>query len=82
MQFYGFEAHVLDKNESGNLFEIKFGNQLRIDALQTQFKLLQINNSLTFPINYQNNLTYTTNDLYLSAKYRFKFNNVSIYFYD
>lgn len=78
MQFYGFEAHVLDKNESGNLFEIKFGNQLRIDALQTQFKLLQINNSLTFPINYQNNLTYTTNDLYLSAKYRFKFNNVSL----
>ena len=78
MQFYGVEAHVLDKNESGNLFEIKFGNQLRIDALQTQFELLQNNTLLTFPINYQNNLTYTTNDLYLSAKYRFKFHNVSL----
>ena len=33
---------------------------------------------LFFPNSYQNQLTYTTNDLYLSAKYRFKFKNFTL----
>ncbi|WP_396171145.1 carboxypeptidase-like regulatory domain-containing protein [Flavobacterium sp.] len=78
MQFAGIEAHLLDKKKSGDLLELKFGNQLRIDALNTRFELLENQNSIAFPYGYQNNLTYTTNDLYLSAKYRFKFNNVAL----
>ena len=70
MQFAGIEAHLLDKKKNGDLLEIKIGNQLRIDDLNTRFELLQNDNNLSFPNGYQNNLTYSTNDLYLSAKYR------------
>jgi hypothetical protein len=72
MQFAGVEAHLLDKKKNGDLLEIKLGNQFRTDNLTTRFELLDDENSLGYPSGYQNNLTYTTNDLYLSAKYRFK----------
>lgn len=72
MQFSGVEAHLLDKKTNGDLLELKMGNQLRIDNLNTRFQLLNNQISLSFPNGYQNNLIYTTNDLYLSAKYRFK----------
>ena len=78
MQFAGIEAHLLDKKKNGDLLEIKIGNQLRIDDLNTRFELLQNDNNLAFPNSYQNQLTYTTNDLYLSAKYRFKFKNFTL----
>lgn len=78
MQFAGVEAQLLDKKKNGDLFEIKMGNQLRIDNLNTRFELLQNDNNLTFPNGYQNNLTYATNDLYLSAKYRFKLKNFNL----
>lgn len=78
MQFAGFEGHLLDKKENGDLFEIKIGNQLRIDKLYTRFELFKDVNNLSFPNGYQNNLTYTTNDLYLSAKYRFKLKNFTL----
>ena len=78
MQFAGVEAHLLDKKKNGDLLEIKIGNQLRIDELNTRFELLQNENNLAFPNDYQNNLTYTTNDLYLSAKYRFKLKNFTL----
>lgn len=78
MQFAGIEGHLLDKKKNGDLLELKIGNQLRIDDLNTRFELLQNENNLTFPNGYQNQLTYSTNDLYLSAKYRFKLNNFSL----
>lgn len=78
MQFAGIEAHVLDKNNNGDLLEFKIGNQLRIDDLKTRFELLQNENNLAYPNSYQNNLTYTTNDLYLSTKYRFKFDKITL----
>ncbi len=78
MQFAGVEAHLLDKKKNGDLLELKFGNQLRIDDLNTRFELLQDVNNLSFPNGYQNNLNYTTNDLYLSAKYRFKLKNFNL----
>lgn len=78
MQFAGVEAHLLDKKKNGDLLEVKIGNQLRIDYLNTRFELLENQNNLSFPNDYQNNLTYTTNDLYLSAKYRFKLNNFTL----
>lgn len=78
MQFAGVEAHLLDKKKNGVLFEIKLGNQIRIDDLNTRFELLENENNLAFPNGYQNQLSFTTNDLYLSAKYRFKFKNVTL----
>lgn len=78
MHFAGVEAHLLDRKKNGNLLELKIGNKLRIDELKTRFELLEKDNNLSFPNGYQNQLTYTTNDLYLSAKYRFKFNNVTL----
>lgn len=78
MQFAGIEAHLLDKKKNGDLLEIKIGNQLRIDDLNTRFELLENESILSFPNGYQNNLTYTTNDLYLSAKYRFKLKNFNL----
>lgn len=78
MQFVGVEGHLLDKKKNGDLLEIKLGNQLRIDDLNTQFEILNNENIVSIPLNYQNKLTYTTNDLYLSAKYRFQFNKVTL----
>ena len=78
MQFAGIEAHLLDKKRNGDLFELKIGNQLRIDELNTRFELLENESNLSFPNGYQNNLTYATNDLYLSAKYRFKLKNFTL----
>ena len=78
MEFLGVEAHLLNKKKNGDLLEIKIGNQLRIDNLDTRFELYQNENNLTFPNGYQNNLIYTSNDLYLSAKYRFKLNKFSL----
>jgi hypothetical protein len=78
MQFSGIEAHLLDKKDNGNLFEIKFGNQLRIDNLNSKFKLLDKNTIISLPINYQNNITYSTNDLYISANYRYNFKKFTL----
>lgn len=78
MEFLGVEAHLLNKKKNGDLLEIKIGNQLRIDNLDTRFELHQNENNLAIPNGYQNNLIYTSNDLYLSAKYRFKFNKFSL----
>lgn len=72
MQFAGVEGHVLDKKKNGDLLELKIGNQLRIDQLNTQFELLNNNTLLSLPNNYQNKLTYATNNLYFDTKYRFK----------
>ena len=78
MQFAGIEAHLLDKKKNGDLLELKFGNQLRIDNLNTRFELLQNETNLALPNGYQNNLTYSTNDLYLSAKYHFKLKKITL----
>ncbi len=78
MQFAGLEAHILDKKKNGDLLEIKLGNQLRIDKLNTRFELFQNQTFLALPIGYQNNLMYSTNDLYLSAKYRFKLKKITL----
>jgi CarboxypepD_reg-like domain len=77
MQFLGIEAHLLDKKDNGNLLEIKFGNQLRVDNLNSKFKFLENDTILSLPSNYQNNFTYSTNDLYMTAKYRFNFKKIT-----
>ena len=78
MQFIGFEAHLLDRKENGNLSELQFGNQYRKDVLSTTFALMENNNLLETPIDYQNNTVYYTNDLYLKSKYRLKINDFAI----
>jgi hypothetical protein len=78
MQFAGAEVHLMNKKKNGDLLELKFGNQLRIDNLDTRFELFNNATSLAVPNGYQNNLTYTTNDLYFAATYNFKLKNFTI----
>lgn len=78
MQFAGFEAHLLDRKENGDLFEMQFGNQFRKDDLMSQFQIKKDASIVTEPIEYQNNVSYTSNDLYLNTKYRFKLKSFSL----
>ena len=72
MQFTGFEAHLLDRKQNGDLLELQFGNKYRKDKLNTTFTLLENSTTLEKPNNFQNNTIYQTNDLYLKSKYRYK----------
>ncbi|MCX6220446.1 MAG: carboxypeptidase-like regulatory domain-containing protein [Bacteroidia bacterium] len=81
MQFAGLEAHLMDKKTNGNLLEAKLGNQYRSDNLSSNFYLIADKNSMSEPSGYQNNLVYTTGDLYLTTKFRLglkKFGLISV----
>ncbi len=78
MQFAGFEAHLLDRKNSGNLLELQFGNQYRYDRLNTTFSLFEDNTALETPNDFQNKTSYQTNDLYLETKYRYEINDFAI----
>ncbi len=78
MQFAGVEAHLLDKKKNGDLLEIKVGNQLRVDKLDTRFVLLESENTLPLPNGYQNELVYSTNDMFLTAKYSVKLSDFTL----
>ena len=71
MTFAGFEAHLLDRKESKNLLELKLGNAYRKDFLNNQFDLLQDSQLLVQPQEYQNELSYTENDVYVIGSYNF-----------
>lgn len=73
MQYAGFEAHLLDRKESGNLWEFKVGNEFRKDHLISEFYLFEQNDLTGQPQDYQNNTKYAVNDLYLKGKYAHKF---------
>lgn len=76
MTFAGIEAHLLDRKENEDLFELKVGNTFRKDILNSQFSLLENENVVGNPMDYQNNLMYLVNDLYVKAKYHYSFKNV------
>lgn len=78
MQFAGFDVHLLDRKKNGDLLEIQFGNQFRTDILISNFQLKNDDNIVSEPLEYQNNITYNTNDLYLNTKYRFKLKKISV----
>ena len=78
MEFFGFETHLLDRKENQNLLELKIGNQLRIDNLNTSFELQNNNTILSLPIGFQNDLKYTTNNIYLNTKYTFNYKNIAV----
>ncbi|MGB5941595.1 MAG: carboxypeptidase-like regulatory domain-containing protein [Leeuwenhoekiella sp.] len=72
MLFAGFEAHLLDRRDRGNLFELKIGNQYRKDELDTRFSLLDGNTLAQRPGGFQNQTSYAVNDLYAKASYRWE----------
>lgn len=78
MQFAGFEAHLLDRKENGNLLELQFGNVYRKDELVSSFSLKEDNTTLEIPTNYQNNTAYSVNNLYFKSKYRIKLNDFAL----
>ncbi|WP_244289538.1 carboxypeptidase-like regulatory domain-containing protein [Flavobacterium tiangeerense] len=78
MQFAGFDVHLLDRKKNGDLLEIQFGNQFRTDILISNFQLKNDDNIVSEPLEYQNNINYNTNDLYLNTKYRFKLKKISV----
>lgn len=78
MQFSGIEAHLLNRTNTNHLFELKIGNQIRIDKLNTKFELLNNQTTLAYPNQYQNLITYSTNNLYTSALYRINFKKLAI----
>lgn len=78
MQFMGFEGHLLDRKKNGDLLEIKLGNQYRKDKLNTHFQIRSDENLISEPTEHQNKTSYSTNDLYLNSKYRFKIKTVGL----
>ena len=78
MQFAGFETSLLDRKKDGDLLEVQFGNQLRIDNLISNFQLKNDEIIISEPTQYQNDLSYSNNDLYLYTKYLFKINKISL----
>ncbi len=78
MQYVGVNAHLIDRKANNDLLELQIGNEYRKDELNTMFSLFEDQILINSPINYQNNTTYITNDLYLKAKYRKKIKDFSI----
>ncbi|MEN8185535.1 MAG: TonB-dependent receptor [Bacteroidota bacterium] len=77
MQFVGFESHLLDRKENGNLLELQLGNQFRKDKLLSSFFLKEDSAIIETPNDYQNNTIYISNDLYFNTKYRIKVKNLA-----
>jgi hypothetical protein len=73
MQFAGFETLFMDRKSNGNLLEVQLGNQFRKDDLNSTFALNLDEINISQPLDYQNNIVYSTNDFYLNSKYLFKF---------
>jgi len=69
LQYAGFEAHLLDRKKGENLWEFKAGNEFRQDRFMSEFSLFDQKNLIALPSDYQNNVKYETNDLYLKGKY-------------
>ncbi len=78
LQFIGFEAHLLDRKTNGDLLELQLGNKFRRDKLKTEFTLLENTTIINAPNDFQNDLEYKTNNLYLKTKYLYKIKNIAI----
>jgi hypothetical protein len=78
MTFAGIEAHLFDRKETKNLLEFKIGNTFRKDDLNSQFSLLENNSVLSNPNGYQNQLSYSVNDLYANGKYQYKLKKIML----
>ncbi|MBT8245472.1 carboxypeptidase-like regulatory domain-containing protein [Winogradskyella sp.] len=78
MTFTGFEAHLLDRKDNRNLLEIKLGNAYRRDVLNSKFSLLENESIIDNPQGFQNELTYSVNDLYAKGKYQYNLKAITL----
>lgn len=78
MLYMGFNAHLMDRRQSGNLFELQIGNNYRRDRLNTTYNLLQENIVAENPDGFQNQVEYAVNDLYAKSKYKYDINSFSL----
>jgi len=78
MQFVGFNSHLLDRKNNGDLLELQLGNELRKNKLSTTLTLLKDNITIEQPIGFQNQTIYQFNDSYFKTKYRFKINDFGL----
>ena len=77
MQFAGIQAHFLERKKNNNLIELQIGNYFHQNKFSSNLTLKNNDINLVEPIDFQNNINYVTNDLYLKTKYLFniaKFN--------
>ncbi len=78
MQFMAIETHLFKKYKNESLLELQFGNQLRIDELNSNLKLKYNDVSSDEPVGYQNEINYLVNDLYLKSKCGIKKNSLGL----
>ncbi len=78
MWFAGINAHFMNRYSNGNLFELQLGNAFRKDELLTDFTLYNDNKRVGMPEDYQNNVGYQVNDLFVKSKYRLEVGAVGI----
>ena len=79
MQFVGFNAHLLNRKENDDLLELQIGNEYRKDNLLSEFNLLEDNTVFRTPLGYQNETSYSVNNLYFKTKYLLKFNKFDVF---
>ncbi|WP_424001468.1 carboxypeptidase regulatory-like domain-containing protein [Maribacter sp. IgM3_T14_3] len=78
LQFFGFNTHILNRMDNGNLFEIQLGNINRKNNLLSSFSILQDSILLESPEDFQNITSYQVNELYLKSFYRWDLNRLGI----
>lgn len=70
--YFGLNAHLLNKVNGGDLWDIQLGNEYRKNGLDTQFSVFQGDSLVVSPNEFQNQTQYAVNDLYLKSKYIFE----------
>lgn len=78
MDFIGIEARIIGRQQNEDLLELSFGNKYRIDNFSSTFSLMEENVPLASPDNYQNNMIYNTNNIFVIPKYTFDSKHLEI----
>jgi hypothetical protein len=71
MKFFGFEVHLLNKKEKGNLFEVKSGFKNRYDVLNSKLSFNQDQSTFDAPNEYSNQGSYSVKDAYVKSKFNY-----------
>lgn len=80
MLFYGTEFNLLDRKQHGNLVEIKSGFQHRTDFFKSNLFLKNQQTIISQPTDFQNDLAYSTDNLYFKTKYSTKFKKAELFY--
>jgi hypothetical protein len=80
MLFYGTEFNLLDRKQHGNLVEIKSGFQHRTDFFKSNLFLKNQQTIISQPTDFQNDLVYSTDNLYFKTKYSTKFKKAELFY--